>query len=112
MAEEKYTDEQIVKALACCGKPSICVDCNFGETEGIDCISQLANAALSIIERQKEENKRLKNALETAVDCIGECEHACHKVYNSRIEAAVKDWGTYAEAHNIDNLLKEMVGES
>lgn len=74
--------------------------------------ARYARFLAGLVDELQAESKRLKDALETAIDCIGECEYACHKVYNSRIEEAVNDWETYAEAHNVDNLLTEMVGEN
>lgn len=47
------TDAEIMKGLACCGKPNSCVDCNFGKLKGEDCIMVLANNAIELINRQK-----------------------------------------------------------
>ena len=74
--------------------------------------SGLMDEAADVIESQQAQIKKLKEALNTAIDCIAECEHACHKVYNSRIEDAVNEWETYAKAQNIDNLLTEMEREN
>ena len=102
MTDKKFTDEEIKKALErACSANNICNECP------VRSVQFLAEKALDLINRYETENKKLKNALETAIDCIGECEYACHKVYNSRIEVAVNDWETYAETHNVDNLLKE-----
>lgn len=49
------TDAEIMKGLACCGKPNSCVDCNFGKLKGEDCIMVLANNAIELINRQKSE---------------------------------------------------------
>ena len=49
------TDAEIMKGLACCGKPNSCVDCNFGKLKGDDCIMVLANNAIELINRQKAE---------------------------------------------------------
>lgn len=54
------TDNEIMKGLACCGKPNSCADCNFGEAKGADCIMVLANNAISLINRQKAEISKLK----------------------------------------------------
>lgn len=56
------TDEQIVKALECCGKMNECKkECPLGDVGGVDkCIHTLMLDALELIKRQQAEIKRLK----------------------------------------------------
>ena len=53
------TDEQIIKSLECCILGD-CEGCFYGDTDQMRCRDDLAQNALSLINRQKAEIERLK----------------------------------------------------
>ena len=81
------TDEQIVRALECCGNMKECKkECPLGDVGGIDkCIHTLLLDALELIKRKDEELRRMRNAAE---------------YYKEKTKALKND--------EIDNLVKEM----
>ena len=60
MTEHKFTDEEVIRALECCGEIDrvACDSCVFNKEE--DCIVELAKLALDLINRQREEIERMK----------------------------------------------------
>ena len=129
------TDEQIKKALKCC-KNGNCINggCHFYKPsyEIDECTSSLAKATFDLINRQEVEIERLQ----TIIDDGAETCHNCHSKYAKQIEEAkseaIKEFAErlklkvdidlceaiecsdylYDLPKLIDNLLKEMVGES
>lgn len=58
------SDEEIMKALECCGEPyNICAECPMPNNIKDDCRcgEHLANYALDLINRQQMEIEKLKN---------------------------------------------------
>lgn len=89
------TDNEIIKALECCGKPyNICVECPMPNNIKDDCRcgEHLANYALDIINRQQAEIEKIKKKLKHYL--------------NTNEENGV----VYIPKFVIDNFLKEMVG--
>ena len=65
------SDEEIMKALECCGEPyNICAECPMPNNIKDDCRcnEQLANYALDIIKRQQAEIERLQNTINDILD--------------------------------------------
>ncbi len=141
MSDKKLTDSEIVKALECCigdtdGKD--CFGCPLYEID--DCQAHLNLAALDLINRLQAENERLKeekSKLENKIDEIyplvmqlpnamqqakAESYKECiDKVKNIICENTYPDFDKNGKAVNIwksraykdiDNLLKELVGEN
>lgn len=135
---EKLTDSEIMEALKHCANGEHCRFCRFRGITGT--VSDCSKNFLDLINRLQAENERLKNAykqcawerdtfeqeLKTAKaeaykECIEKVSNIITEIYNKHIfgdndlEAEEKDAiinfsddVTYA----IDNLLKELVGES
>lgn len=61
--ENKFTDEEIIRALGCC----INDDCDNCPNDFGNCYSNLAGYALDLINRQKEEIERLQEMLDATI---------------------------------------------
>lgn len=129
MTDKKYTDEEIIKAFQTCSEPdSDCKDCP------LYCDYPLCGwrkYILDIINRQKAEIEELKNYVnrcksgkEYWVKCLLEKPNEALKEFAERIKMSIKAnvvetlcndvKGVYNAEYiidDIDNLLKEMVGE-
>lgn len=140
------TDNEIVKALECCGKlhieniDSFCNECIFkGKAM---CIGYLCDNSIDLINRLQEENERLKNILICFMDALGKVRKVddideisliplmseLNKQYRAELKAeAYKEFAdelkcrTHEISYNtmqvvnkddINNLLKELVGEN
>ena len=59
------TDNDIIKALECCGNivDSTCKECVYHETYNASCVVRLMRDALDLINRQKAEIKNLNRAI-------------------------------------------------
>ena len=105
------TDENIIKALECCKKAKLnqdCLDlkCPFSTEYGCDIgLENLRNEALALINRQKAEIERLKNAYK---QCAWERDTFLEELNTAKSEAMV---GTpnkpvlFGEEHRFCNLL-------
>lgn len=140
MTNKRYIDEEIVKALECCAKSKTNNDCEAlncpcfknGMCIFVDDDYGLQNLALDLINRQKAEIERLKGS--TVVNNIMESQRIkreakanAYKEFAEKLQAFCKgiiaqkwnekvapiSWScAYADfIDDIDNLLKEMVGE-
>ena len=121
------TDNEIIKALECCGNPySICAECPIKDDHG--CNEQLAKYALDIIKRQQAEIERLKNEIQITKDAYTMLQtkneiikSEAVKEFEDRLKNKIKiecnpyckptsDYGTgIAIMRYIDNLVKEKV---
>lgn len=128
MTDKKFTDEEIIKALECHINAEDCVGCEmFGRCDEII----LTELVLDLINRQKAEIEELKNYVnrcksgeEYWVKCLLEKPNEAIKEFAERIKMSIKAnvvetlcndvKGVYNAEYvldDIDNLLKEMVGE-
>lgn len=129
----KMTDEQIIKALECCIKPtSDCDNCPLYIRGDGDCIDKAKQGALDIINRQQAEIERLQKDLNYAKNIITwdgetplckweeEIKSEAIKEFADKLKADInKTWYYELEndTHNaralkrVDELVKEMVGE-
>lgn len=129
------SDEEIIKALKCCGEPyNICAECPMPNNIKDDCRcgEHLANYALDLITRKQTEIEQLK--FEIAKLLPEGCPYATQVEVSNKLEAqikseAVKEFAErlkekkfelddqnedvfYAvEMTDIDNLVKEMDGK-
>ena len=131
MTDNKFTDEEVVKALECCTSSTTseaCNGCPFSET---DICEKMSNAleiyALDLINRQKAEIEELNTNLALAFDNAKNNtierirEHTIRfvaiKEFAERLKrTAFLPLGTYIAEHiitdsQIDNLVKEMTEE-
>ena len=133
MTDKKLTDEEIVKALECCVKAPFCsdkTDCPYKGVE--DCVKRHTLDAIDLINRLQEENERLRNAYkqcawerdifaedmkeEIKKDCsylmldIKTIKAEAYKEFAERLKFIMYP-SVKLECKDIDNLLKELVGE-
>ena len=141
MINKRYTDEEIVKSLDVCNKGAlvgICGKCSFFSDHR--CLYKLRVEALGLINRQKAEIEKLKSENEILIrnadnafqEGLNECrdlfepeiKSEAYKEFAERIKMSIKAnvvetlcndvKGVYNAEYvldDIDNLLKEMVGE-
>ena len=122
----KYTDEQIKKALACCVYAN-CAQCDYcGDDKYQDCAYQLCEDTLDLINRQEAEIERLNDVVQRLQYhsrnlCILEkmqinrIKSNSIREFVSRLKNIVVSKYEYTDIRvfeEIDNLVKEMVGES
>ena len=125
MTDEKFTDEEIIKALQCCSEPCAeCDECPLYCIGGVYCYTfEIQKHALDLINRQKAEIEKLKGSViinnimeiqkierEAKVEAIKEfAERLKEKSFKTiRNYGLTKD---VVEVCDIDNIVKEMVGE-
>ena len=126
----KMTDEEIIKALECCADEDMgCEVCPYwakGCTVEKDTID-LINRQQAEIERLKEENKfhrktiteNAQRALEVTIEEIEKAKSEAIKEFAERLKTIFNFGVRVYEGkctvdgvvHNIDNLVKEMVGD-
>ena len=140
MTDKKFTDEEIVKALECCAKSKTNGDCaalncpcfKYEMCIFVDDDLGLQNCALDLINRQKAEladnerlNKKVDELSEVLSDTIKirykEAKTEAYKEFAERlretselfycIEMGKSRYAVAVETSEIDNLLKEMIGE-
>ena len=133
--EKRLTDNEIVKALECCvTKGAKCTDCPaFVKVDRSNC-KKYFRGAIDIINRLQAENERLKNAYKQCAwerDTFTEIkkEYIAKLIAKTKAEA-YKEFADKLKLHayhecditgyrylvvqieEIDNLLKELVGEN
>ena len=121
------TDNEIIKALECCVKGLECKNCPANPHKGNYgyCTSLLLKAALDLINRQKAEierlekdSKRLKKVemqLDDAMKMYDTIKAEAYKEFADRLKEnsiATFSWNGVVLVEEIDNLLKEMVGDN
>lgn len=69
MINKKYTDEEIMEALANCAfsahNPDACKECHYNNVGAPTCVASCTNDALDLINRQKAEIEKLRAKVET-----------------------------------------------
>lgn len=125
MSDKKLTDSEIIKALGDCLHRScnVCIRRpeEYGATER-QCSRGLMKDALSLINRLQAENERLKDTLnatiagqETLQRYITTAKAEAVKEFAERLKEKYKPYvilGSEVAEIEIDNLLKEMLGEN
>ena len=118
MPDKKLTDNDIKKALECCSK-KICKQCpNF--SEDIECSEKLIILALDLINRLQAENEELKSAINGFRGYEDKIKAEAYKEFAERLKteyAKGMNWfkkkeSYYVDVGDIDNLLKELVGDT
>lgn len=103
-------DNEIKKALECCSENAPCSECPMWE-RGPNCVDGLYRYALNLINRLQAENERLSKITrpliaeikaEAMTEFAEELKEKSFKTY---------DWRGMVKVVDIDNLLKEIVGE-
>ena len=122
----KLTDEQIIKALECCSKPTTASDrCSIcpKRDEPFGCSIRLSNEALDLINRLQAENEQLNAKLEKWLDKYNdkniEIVKLKHDIQTAKTEA-YKELGKILidksengviSASDIVDIVVEIVGE-
>ena len=125
MLDKKFTDEEIISSLEVIATTCNCNECKIrsGKWGTCNCSETTANAALDLINRQKAEIERLRGS--TIVNNIMESQRikreakteAIKEFAEKLIEKSFPSFGNYGiardvvEVCDIDNLIKEMVGD-
>ena len=110
------TDNEIIKVLECCGGNS-CSNCRASEKECTDIIKN----ALDLINRQKAENERLCIEIDELIIAKDQLFDEAEALIKKAKSEAIKGFAERVKLLNqenliiwneqIDNLVKEMVGE-
>ena len=128
---DKLTDNEIIKALECCGNTSLghCENCPLNDDMGFVCIIDKSQAALDLINRLQAENERLnaliaetnkqRGAVIHAITHIDQVKAEAYKEFAERLkkqmyQSSDRSHGEHpfvVEESDIDNTLYEMVGE-
>ena len=123
------TDNEIIKALECCGKPvneECCSECPY-YLGGQENCHKLLGDIIDLINRQQAEIERLSNfvteercieiAREMIPAIVKQAKSEAYKEFAERLKESKKQYeGTLAgmtfTMTELDNLVKEMVGET
>ena len=116
----QMSDNEIIKALECCGEMHECSVCPRYDRSNDFCMEDLHADALDLINRQKAEIERLRGS--TIVNNImksqrikREAKAEAVKEFAERLkEKAITYYtiiGHWVSVKDIDNLVKEMVGD-
>lgn len=110
MTDERYTDEEILKALKhCAGKDTLCGECPL--FKGIDICCSVSKLALDLVNRQKSEIEELNIQLRELwnMASLYKAESEIWEGYNENLLTANTVLSN--EILEAKALLKEMVGE-
>lgn len=129
--ENRISDDEIISSLEVIATTRNCSECKIRNCNWGDCnCSQItANAALDLINRQKAEIDRLKECPKCIYEYNGKTTEYCiqgpcsnfktaeqvrteaYKEFAIRLKCGVSITSGIITCDDIDNLLKEMVGE-
>lgn len=129
--ENRISDDEIISSLEVIATTRNCSECKIRNCNWGDCnCSQItANAALDLINRQKAEIERLKECPKCIYEYDGNTTEYCiqgpcsnfktaeqvrteaYKEFAVRLKCGVPQETGVIRCSDIDNLLKEMVGE-
>ena len=128
MIDKKYTDKDIISSLQVIATTCNCNECKIrsGKWGTCNCSETTANAALDLINRQKSEIEGLKKKVEELSEVLSDSIRIrCKEVQSEAIKEfaerlkeksfkTIRNYGLtkdVVEVCDIDNLIKEMVGE-
>ena len=108
------TDEQIIKALKCCGNwesDESCDECPEN-TYGFGCAQKMAKHSLDLINRQKAEIERLQIKNKTLTEITKNYDWKFEKAKSEAIKEFADKGELIHDVHLIiDHVKKEMVGD-
>lgn len=97
MINKRYTDEEIMEALANCAfsahNPDACKECHYNNVGAPTCVASCTNDALDLINRQKSEIERLRAEVETRT----QEKLALGRIYTQKLKTV--KYETYYEAY-------------
>ena len=109
------TDEQIIKALECCGNivDSTCKECTYHETYNASCVVRLMRDALDLYNRQKAEIEALQFSVQQLSGFISNAKSETIKEYKEKVKAIIMDKGIYPVVvkNALNEAEKELVGK-
>lgn len=121
MPNKKLTDNEVVKALECVAsdKDVLCKGCSYNKYYLNQCHKENAKDAIALINRQKAEIERLekessefaKRFYKDGVKEFAERLKGKAVTHNCRFKGVVYDIAA-VKVEEIDNLVKEMVGDA
>lgn len=111
------TDNEIIKALDCCGFEygNLCSVCPKYEKDNDFCQEELHNYAIDLINRQKAEIERLKKILAEEEEKYKLCAKRFYKVGVKDFAEKLKSTyfiGSERLCCQVDKVFKEMVGDT
>lgn len=118
------TDNEIIEALKICLSDLDCPKCPYVDYEGDElCSDKMLKDTLDLINRQKAEIERLNGNLFTISNACKQRRDEAVKEFAEKIKISLDDLPSYSEEDfiyvdefelrdKIDNLVKEMVGDS
>jgi hypothetical protein len=122
MPDKKPTDNEIIKALECCGDTSLghCENCPFNDGMGFVCIIDKSQLALDLINRLQAENEALtkdkENLAYSLANAVGQKMTAKAEAYKELAEKLEKRF-LFCGMHSngeikeiIKIVLKELMG--
>lgn len=109
MTEHKFTDEEVINSLKICANNGECKECAINPHKGNYgfCTGLAINAALDLINRQKEE-------IEVIKETTAEIRYEVVKEFAERLKIYYRNIDKTAGAlinYTIDQKLKEFLGE-
>ena len=119
MTNKEYTSEDIISSLEVIATTGNCEECKIRNCKWgtCNCSHITANAALELINRQKDEIERLKEFIVETRRCDKEIKSEAVKEFAERLKEksfkTIRNYGLtkdVVEVCDIDNLVKEMVG--
>lgn len=110
------TDTNIIHALQCCGVETNCRNCPLYEERSADCIYTVLKNALDLITRQQCEIVKQKCIKQLLREDIKTAKSEAVKEFAERLKERIYNGGVHPTVEDevmcdIDNLVKEMVGE-
>jgi hypothetical protein len=117
MNDNKFTDDEIIKALECCAdEDAACSDCPLGID--YDCRQRLCLCALETINHLNEENERITLEYAGFKAGVNHFADISKMLYNEARAEAIREFAERLKAEvlladfysvdDIDNLVKEM----
>lgn len=103
------TDNDIIKALECCGGSSAvdCYDCPLKQGEITHCTTELATNALSLINRQNAEIESLRNTVKTDFLTVTEklklSQSEIRDIRAEAVKEVTKKWKADLEYYLVNN---------
>jgi cytochrome c2 len=109
MTEHKFTDEEIIKAFKCCSNADIITECGACPYYKKGCLDKVHADAADLINRQKAEvsywQDEAANAKREAVKEFADRLKKYYASLNGKTAAGCVEY-------HIDQILKEMIGET
>ena len=113
MTDHKFTDEEVMQALRCCGEldSHMCENCplRFFE-DGTACIPAMSRASAELIIRQKKEIERLQKLLDDKCDrCIARDRAEGIKEFADKlIHEVVRNHNVFVQVADVVRYVKQI----